>query len=421
MSFLIQILKHPATIVASIALGIFLGQQFPSFSLSLSPIADVYISLLKMIALPLMITAVIFSISRLMSDGEAPVLMRRFLLMFALVIPFAILVSLITSVVLTPGKVITPEAQAALGSLIGADNISDTTSVEFFRESVSEDNAELHSILMSIVPNNIFASLSNGDALPVLIFALIFGASLGSVSARLKGTLTAVLESVYRSCLLMTSWLVVPLPIALIASLSSQLATSGIQPLLLMGEFLMALAVSSMFVLIIATIVIWIRSGANFSAVINSLQMPFAVALATRNSIASMPPMMEALEKLNFPKLQVELMVPLSISLARIGPTMFYVTATLFIAELYGRDLALADLFLVGFACFLAGMASAGATGVVALSMISISCGYLQLPFEAVLILFIAVDVISDTLRTLVLVIGNMAFSSLVCPRPLRI
>lgn len=421
MSFLIQILKHPATIVASIALGIFLGQQFPSFSLSLSPIADVYISLLKMIALPLMITAVIFSISRLMSDGEAPVLMRRFLLMFALVIPFAILVSLITSVVLTPGKVITPEAQAALGSLIGADNISDTTSVEFFRESVSEDNAELHSILMSIVPNNIFASLSNGDALPVLIFALIFGASLGSVSARLKGTLTAVLESVYRSCLLMTSWLVVPLPIALIASLSSQLATSGIQPLLLMGEFLMALAVSSIFVLIIATIVIWIRSGANFSVVINSLQMPFAVALATRNSIASMPPMMEALEKLNFPKLQVELMVPLSISLARIGPTMFYVTATLFIAELYGRDLALADLFLVGFACFLAGMASAGATGVVALSMISISCGYLQLPFEAVLILFIAVDVISDTLRTLVLVIGNMAFSSLVCPRPLRI
>jgi Na+/H+-dicarboxylate symporter len=421
MSFLIQILKHPATIVASIALGIFLGQQFPSFSLSLSPIADVYISLLKMIALPLMITAVIFSISRLMSDGEAPVLMRRFLLMFALVIPFAILVSLTTSVVLTPGKVITPEAQAALGSLIGADNISDTTSVEFFRESVSEDNAELLSILMSIVPNNIFASLSNGDALPVLIFALIFGASLGSVSARLKGTLTAVLESVYRSCLLMTSWLVVPLPIALIASLSSQLATSGIQPLLLMGEFLMALAVSSIFVLIIATIVIWIRSGANFSAVINSLQMPFAVALATRNSIASMPPMMEALEKLNFPKLQVELMVPLSISLARIGPTMFYVTATLFIAELYGRDLALADFFLVGFACFLAGMASAGATGVVALSMISISCGYLQLPFEAVLILFIAVDVISDTLRTLVLVIGNMAFSSLVCPRPLRI
>ncbi len=421
MRVLIQMLQHPVTIVASIFLGVLFGQYFPDFSLSLTPIADVYISLLKMVALPLMISAVIFSVSRLLGDGDAPVLMRRFLLMFFLVMPFAMMVSFATSLILTPGKDISPESQVALGALIDTGEIGDGASIELFIDRAAEDESELGSLLTSIVPDNIFASLSNGDALPVLIFALIFGASLGSVSARLKGTLTAVLESVYRSCLLMTSWLVVPLPIALVASLSSQLATSGIEPLLLMGEFLIALTISSVSILVIATLVIWMRSGASLAVVVDALKLPFAVALATRNSIASMPPMMEALEKLRFPKLQVELMVPLSISLARIGPTMFYVTATLFIAELYGRDLAVADLLLVAFACFLAGMASAGATGVVALSMVSISCGYLQLPFEAVLVLFIAVDVISDTLRTLVLVLGNMAFSTLVCPRPLRI
>ena len=421
MRVLIQMLQHPVTIVASIFLGVLFGQYFPDFSLSLTPIADVYISLLKMVALPLMISAVIFSVSRLLGDGDAPVLMRRFLLMFFLVMPFAMVVSFATSLILTPGKDISPESQVALGALIDTGEIGDGASIELFIDRAAEDESELGSLLTSIVPDNIFASLSNGDALPVLIFALIFGASLGSVSARLKGTLTAVLESVYRSCLLMTSWLVVPLPIALVASLSSQLATSGIEPLLLMGEFLIALTISSVSILVIATLVIWMRSGASLAVVVDALKLPFAVALATRNSIASMPPMMEALEKLRFPKLQVELMVPLSISLARIGPTMFYVTATLFIAELYGRDLVVADLLLVAFACFLAGMASAGATGVVALSMVSISCGYLQLPFEAVLVLFIAVDVISDTLRTLVLVLGNMAFSTLVCPRPLRI
>lgn len=421
MRVLIQMLQHPVTIVASIFLGVLLGQYFPGFSLSLTPVADVYISLLKMVALPLMISAVIFSVSRLLGDGDAPVLMRRFLLMFVLVMPFAMVVSFATSLILTPGKDISPKSQVALGALIDTGEIGDGASIELYIDRAAEDERELGSLLTSIVPDNIFASLSNGDALPVLIFALIFGASLGSVSARLKGTLTAVLESVYRSCLLMTSWLVVPLPIALVASLSSQLATSGIEPLLLMGEFLVALTISSVAILVIATLVIWERSGASPAVVVDALKLPFAVALATRNSIASMPPMMEALEKLRFPKLQVELMVPLSISLARIGPTMFYVTATLFIAELYGRDLAVADLLLVAFACFLAGMASAGATGVVALSMVSISCGYLQLPFEAVLVLFIAVDVISDTLRTLVLVIGNMAFSTLVCPRPLRI
>ena len=50
MSYLVQILKHPATIIASIVVGIFLGQQFPVLSLKLTPVAEIYISLLKMIA-----------------------------------------------------------------------------------------------------------------------------------------------------------------------------------------------------------------------------------------------------------------------------------------------------------------------------------------------------------------------------------
>ena len=43
------------------------------------------------------------------------------------------------------------------------------------------------------------------------------------------------------------------------------------------------------------------------------------------------------------------------------------------------------------------------------------------LPFEAAFILFLAVDPICDMLRTLVLVIGNNAAVSLICPRPLKI
>ena len=421
MTMFIRFLKNPVTVVMSIILGIFIGQKFPQFSLSLAPIADVYVSLLQMIALPLMISAVIFSISRLLSDGQAPVLMKRFVVVFCLAIPSVLVVSFLTSAALTPGRTLSPEQQYALGELIGANTLGGSESVTIFSESVISEPTGIKTILLDIVPSNIFSALANGEALSVLIFALIFGSSLGSVSARLKGTLTTVLESVYRSCILMTQWLVVPLPLALVAAISSQLAIAGIEPLLLMGEFLWAFFVSSIVVLVVSTVIVWIRSGASFGQTLKSIQLPFAVALATRSSIASMPPMMEALEKLNFSKLQVELAVPLSISLVRLGPTMFYVTATLFIAELYGLQLGVGDLILVAFACFLAGMASAGATGVVALSMVSISCGYLNLPFEAVLILFIAVDVISDSLRTLVLVIGNMAFSCLVCPRPLRL
>jgi Na+/H+-dicarboxylate symporter len=117
----------------------------------------------------------------------------------------------------------------------------------------------------------------------------------------------------------------------------------------------------------------------------------------------------------------VELLVPLSVSLLRVGPVVYYVSATLFIAQLYGRDLGIADVALVMGASVLAGFASAGMTGLVTVSLVGMTCAYLGLPFEAAFILFLAVDPLCDMLRTLVLVIGNTAAVSLICPKPLKI
>jgi Na+/H+-dicarboxylate symporter len=54
-------------------------------------------------------------------------------------------------------------------------------------------------------------------------------------------------------------------------------------------------------------------------------------------------------------------------------------------------------------------------------SLIGITCAYLGLPFEAAFILFLAIDPLCDMLRTLILVIGNSAAVSVICPRPLRV
>jgi Na+/H+-dicarboxylate symporter len=72
-------------------------------------------------------------------------------------------------------------------------------------------------------------------------------------------------------------------------------------------------------------------------------------------------------------------------------------------------------------ASVLAGFASAGMTGLVTVSLVGMTCSYLRLPFEAAFILFLAVDPICDMLRTLILVIGNAAAVSVICPRPLKI
>jgi len=135
-----------------------------------------------------------------------------------------------------------------------------------------------------------------------------------------------------------------------------------------------------------------------------------------------LPIMIESLvDRLGFARARVELLVPLTVSLLRIGPVVYYVCATLFIAQIYGRSLSAAEVGIVLLASVLAGFASAGMTGLVTVSLIGMTCTYLGLPFEAAFILFLAVDPICDMLRTLVLVIGNTAAVTVVCPRPLKI
>jgi Na+/H+-dicarboxylate symporter len=79
------------------------------------------------------------------------------------------------------------------------------------------------------------------------------------------------------------------------------------------------------------------------------------------------------------------------------------------------------ELGLVLMGSVLAGFASAGMSALVTVSLTGMACSYLGLPFEAAMILFLAIDPICDIFRTLVMVIGNGAAVALICPRPLKI
>jgi len=277
-------------------------------------------------------------------------------------------------------------------------------------------------VLTSLVPTNIFAALANGDALKALVFALLFGLAVGRVPERISVGLSQSLETIYHACQKLMHWLSYALPLILFCMSAAQLGKSGVGPLHAMLQFVLAFFITSALLLVLAAVIIWKRSTHSLGKTLDALRAPFALALATRNSAACMPSMIESLvDNLGFARSRVELLVPLTISLLRVGPMVYYVCATLFIAQLYGHSLGVVEVATVLLASVLAGFASAGMTGLVTVSLVGMTCSYLRLPFEAAFILFLAVDPICDMLRTLILVIGNAAAVSVICPRPLKI
>ena len=93
---------------------------------------------------------------------------------------------------------------------------------------------------------------------------------------------------------------------------------------------------------------------------------------------------------------------------------MMSVGASVFAAELYGVPLHAPQMIMVIFLSVLAGIAGAGAPGVVSLTMVSIVLLPLGLPAQAISVLLIAVYPIIDPITTLAGLYTNSTISVLV-------
>ncbi|MFM0339044.1 dicarboxylate/amino acid:cation symporter [Paraburkholderia fungorum] len=413
---------NPWAVIGSLALGGAFGLLLPELSQKFAIVGDIYVNLLKMTTLPFMVSAVIFSLQRLFRDGGTSKLLLRVVTVFIGASVTVAVVGALVLLVMRPGVNLSTATMHTFGLMVGNESTSNETVMNLYGTDAAEKGVSLYDVLTSLVPTNIFAALANGDALKALVFALLFGLAVGRVPERISVGLSQALETVYHACQKLMHWLSYPLPLILFCMSAAQLGKSGVGPLHAMLQFVIAFFVASLLLVALAAIVIWKRSSHSLGTTLDALRAPFALALATRNSAACMPSMIESLvDGLGFARSRVELMVPLTVSLLRVGPMVYYVCATLFIAQLYGHPLGVAEVCTVLLASVLAGFASAGMTGLVTVSLVGMTCVYLSLPFEAAFILFLAVDPLCDMLRTLILVIGNTAAVTVICPRPLKI
>jgi Na+/H+-dicarboxylate symporter len=413
---------NPWAVIGSLALGGAFGLLLPELSQKFAIVGDIYVNLLKMTTLPFMVSAVIFSLQRLFRDGGNSKLLLRVVTVFVGASLTVAVVGALVLLVMRPGVNLSTATMHTFGMMVGNESTSNETVMNLYGTDAAEKGVSLYDVLTSLVPTNIFAALANGDALKALVFALLFGLAVGRVPERISVGLSQALETVYHACQKLMHWLSYPLPLILFCMSAAQLGKSGVGPLHAMLQFVIAFFVAALLLIALAAIVIWKRSSHSLGTTLDALRAPFALALATRNSAACMPSMIESLvDGLGFARSRVELMVPLTVSLLRVGPMVYYVCATLFIAQLYGHPLGVAEVCTVLLASVLAGFASAGMTGLVTVSLVGMTCVYLSLPFEAAFILFLAVDPLCDMLRTVILVIGNTAAVTMICPRPLKI
>jgi Na+/H+-dicarboxylate symporter len=356
-----------------------------------------------MCVLPILISAITMSIGKLMVSNDAVRYIKRVMTVFPFGMLIVSLVGLLTALLWGPGRSLSSATLQKLGVLINKEGVDLVLSLSG-PAVPPKDPPGLLNFIVSMIPSNIFGSLSEGETLKVVFFSIIFGATLGIVNRNSNNPyqIFDIFEAIYTAFNKMIGWLTLFLPFGLFSLLASQIAKAGLNVIFAMVSFLLAGLIAYAIVYLISTLVIWSQVKQPLPFIFATLQDTSILALATSNAFACLPSTISALsDGFKYERQAVNVVVPLAVTVGRFGQIVYFTLASLFVSQLYKSELGVGGLSIIIIGSIFAGIASSGATGIATLATMNVVLQPLGLPLEAVLVLFLAIDPIMDPFRTL--------------------
>jgi len=400
--------------------GAYIGLVKQEYVPYVEPFGKMYLDILKMCILPILMSAISLSIGRLVNNHGDAKYLKKMILVFLMSALLASIIGMIAGVIGQPGKNLDNDSMAALGSIIQSAGDPDLEVSLFDSNEGTESNSLIQNFFYNMVPDNIFNALSSGNNLKVLFFALLFGVALGSLKKSISDNFLSMLETIYATFARIVQWLMYLLPFGLCGLVALNLSMVGYSVLVAMMKFV-PIAIATFGVLfIISALVMWSRTG-SFMRPLQALKEPMLIALGTSNGLACLPVSLTAMHKsLGYEKQIVDLLIPLTFTLCRIGPTIYFALATMFVVQLYNIELGVEGLVMVVMGSILAGMATAGSSGIALLTMLGLVLEPLGLPLDAVIILFIVIDPIIAPFRVLAIVHTACAITTVILPKQIH-
>jgi proton glutamate symport protein len=390
--------SNPIVIFASMAVAVALGIFAKPFALALAPAGNLYVDLLAMCVVPILFSIVALSIMKLMISPNA----RRYAIRMVAVVPAIFVlftaISIVVSVAVQPGARIDTKERASLGIAV-SDRIERTEIA--LDTPPAPQPSQAQQIVAALVPQNVFAALASGDALKILFFAVVLGIALGVLYGAHYHAVYELIEEVYHAFYQILTWIIVALPLGLLCIMASETARIDDRVFAAMWAYLVAFVAIVTVLCVGAIAVIAALGRVPFGRAAAALRPALLLGFSTRNSFACIPLAVSALHVLNFENDASELMVPFAISFCRFANAAYFTLAAFFAAQLYGLPLDVGMSLAIAGLAIVAGIASAGSMGIASLLPLGLVMHSAGLPFDAVLVLFIAVDPVIDPFRSM--------------------
>lgn len=379
-------------VLIAIVLGIIVGALFPEFGAKLKILADIFIKLIKMLIAPIIFLTVVIGIGSMGDVKKVGKIGGKALLYFEIVSTFALAIGLIVVNIVQPGKGFNTEAAN------GAD-------VSQYTQAAAETEHGFGAFIMNIIPENVVGALANGELLPVLFSAVLFGIAAAAIGEPAKPVIT-FFEQVADIFFKIVNMVMKVSPIGAFGAMSYTIGNFGLKSLGNLG-FLMLSVYVTMFIFIAVILGLITRYfGFNIFKFIKYIKDEIFIVIGTSSSESALPSMMRKLENYGCSKQVVGLVVPTGYSFNLDGTSIYLSMAAIFIAQAYGVDLDIWHQITLLAILMLTSKGAAGVTGSGFITLAATLAAFPMIPVEGIALL-IGVDRFMSEARAVTNLIGN--------------
>lgn len=361
----------------------------------LSPAGDIFIHLIKMIVVPIVISSLIVGIAGV---GDAKKLGRigvKTILYFEVITTIAIVVGITLANVFQPGTGIDMSTLA-------------TVDISKYEATTAEVQGGPHSLvttILSLIPQNIFASMAKGDMLPIIFFSVLFGLGLSSLPSEQRDPLVNLFRGISESMFKVTHMIMRYAPVGVFALIAVTIANFGFASLWPLAKLVLLVYAAILFFAFVVLGGVARFCKLRITTLMRILKDELILSYSTSSSETVLPRIMEKMEAYGAPKAITSFVVPTGYSFNLDGSTLYQSIAAIFIAQLYGIDLSLTDEIVLVITLMVTSKGIAGVPGVSFVVLLA-TLGSVGIPLEG--LAFIAgVDRIMDMARTALNVVGN--------------
>jgi proton glutamate symport protein len=394
-----KVLTDPKTVLGGVVAGFVIGLFFKPLGEALLPIGTIYISFLSMCLLPILITAIVGGVGRLLRNPSTRGLFKpiAFYYLVGLLIPCA--AGILTAVIFGPGRNLGPEAERSIGALIVAS------------PATAKESGGILDFIAAVVPVNIFEALSTNQVMGIVFASLVIGLSMGMIKARATDDALALVEAAYETFMLLFRWAVVILAPGLLCIVAGVVAQIDPETLIALTKFVWLFYLGGIVLMIAYLALFWFVVRGSFVGIMSNLGNPNMLAFMTNNPIVALPITLETLERrFGVDRHVPDTVIPFGIFANQHGAVYLLSFLTVFLAQVYAIDLGVQDYAVIALGSILAGSTAVGG-GALLIPTIAPILGAVGIPTAMALVVLATTDNIIGPMRTVLTLQSNITLT----------